>query len=246
MRGNKTEIVFPEQERRERSVGKTKTMNMFAAIGPGGKVFLKRLPDPNTLGPKHCRYAVRQPAPQKKTAKAKVKLTKAGVPRKKPGRKRKAAKDLAINKKERRGMDSEAFIDHILKSLRKTFKGNNWTLIVDNATPHVSNETKNWCEQHGFNVLRLSPRSPDINITENFWAALAQAAARRGEPYDLDELERWLHEIVATMDLSHLYDTLRPRTHEVMLQKGKYLTGRWRSAAARRNDAHLKSLRCTH
>ena len=38
--------------------GRFVDVNMFAAIGPGGKLFLKRFPKPAELGPRHYKYAV--------------------------------------------------------------------------------------------------------------------------------------------------------------------------------------------
>lgn len=224
-KGLKIEHVYKGQQRRTRAVGHTPYINMFAAIGPGGKLFLKRVPSPGELGERHHRYTVTQPK--------KNPLERRGRKRLLPEQKK---------QKARRGMDSEAFIDHILKALRRKFRHKDFKLVVDNATPHVSKMTANWCQSQRMTIVRLSPRSPDINITENVWSALETAIWRRGVPKDLVELEKWVMEEGNRLDLSHLYDTIRPRTAEVHARNGMLLDDGWRKSENRRKKKHLHSL----
>jgi len=80
----------------------------------------------------------------------------------------------------------------------------------------------------------LSPRSPDLNITENVWAALEHAVWKRGIPKDLAELELWIKEHAEKTNFKHLYDTIRPRTAEVFSNGGNLLDASWRKVDTRR------------
>ncbi len=144
-------------------------------------------------------------------------------------------------------MVSKAFIDVILKPLSKVVKRTMpLTVYLDNATPHVSFMTKNWMRSRNtvycMIVVNLSPRSPDVNITENVWAALEAAVAKMGIAKDLAQREEWLLKAAKTINFKHLYDTIRPRTAEVAAQHGKLLGSAWRKAENRRTNLHLKSL----
>ena len=224
-KGIKLEHVYPGQARRCRRVGHTAQINMFAAVGPNGKLFLKRVPSVAELGERHFRYVVEKPKKNPKETR---------------GRKRLSPKDRKV--KQRKGMDSEAFIDHILVPLRKFYRHKNFKLVLDNATPHISNMTTNWCQKQGLALVWLSPRSTDINITENVWSALEVAIWRRGTPKDLEQLEKWVLEEGAKLELNHLHDTIRPRTAEVHARGGKLLDDGWRKPDNRRKKTHLISL----
>lgn len=50
--------------------------------------------------------------------------------------------------------------------------GPGYILIMDNATFHKSNETKQLIEQAGCKLLFLPAYSPDLNPIEKFWAKL--------------------------------------------------------------------------
>lgn len=51
--------------------------------------------------------------------------------------------------------------------------------LQDNAPTHVSEETMNWYEKNGVEVLNLPPHSPDLNVIENVWGAMAQEMAKK-------------------------------------------------------------------
>ncbi len=217
-KGLKIEWVLPQGQRRNRRVGKTLQINVFAAIGPGGRVFVKTVP--NMAGTvRHFKYDVARST-------------------RKPGEKR-GRKALTIAQKQqkpvlRKGMDAEAFIDVVLDPLRKhmqTRKGcREQVLYLDNARVHTAKSTKRWCEEHGLKLLPLSPRSPDINITENLWANLEARIWRKGTPNSLEQLQKWLDEAVAEVNCKHLYETIRRRTQAVVDIDGKLLNGAWRKS----------------
>lgn len=50
--------------------------------------------------------------------------------------------------------------------------GKGYTIIMDNATIHKSNNTKAMIESAGCKLLFLPPYSPDLNPIEKFWANL--------------------------------------------------------------------------
>jgi transposase len=225
-KGLKREWVLPGMARRHRKVGHTMMVNMFCAVCPTGRVFLKTVPAGKDLGPRHGKYEVIKP---KKN------------PNEKRGRKRKTFAQK--KKKARKGMDSEAFIDIILKPLSAVLnRSRGRTLYLDNAAVHVSKQTDSWARTKGLSIVRLSPRSPDLNITENVWAALEGAVWKKGIPKTLTELERWIKDVAKTMNFKHLYETIRPRTAEVAIKHGKLLDSTWRKAENRRANPHLKSL----
>ena len=116
-KGLKREWILPGMARRHRKVGHTMMVNMFCAVCA---MFLKQIPSGKDLGPRHGKYEV--PKPKKN-------------PNEKRARKRKTFAQK--KKKARKGMDSEAFIDIILKPLSAVLKrGKGRTLYLDNATVH--------------------------------------------------------------------------------------------------------------
>lgn len=61
----------------------------------------------------------------------------------------------------------------------------------DNATPHVSEHTTTWMNEHGMEVLEWPSASPDFNPIENVWALLARAVYRDGRQFQsLPELRK--------------------------------------------------------
>lgn len=79
-------------------------------------------------------------------------------------------------------------------------------------------------------------------MVENVWPALETAVWRLGVPKSLKELESRIISEGAKLDLSHLYDTIRPRTAEVLERDGAILDGAWRKPSNRRKKTHLNSL----
>ncbi len=65
----------------------------------------------------------------------------------------------------------------------------------DNASCHVSKQTKKWFSKQKINVLDWPPQSPDLNPIENVWDYLdRQVRKRQDEIKNLQDLERILLE----------------------------------------------------
>ena len=60
-KGLKREWVLPGMARQHRKVGHTMMVNMFCAVCPTGRVFLKTVPAGKDLGPRHGKYEVIKP-----------------------------------------------------------------------------------------------------------------------------------------------------------------------------------------
>ncbi len=65
----------------------------------------------------------------------------------------------------------------------------------DNASCHVSKETKKWFNEQKIHLLEWPPQSPDLNSIENVWDYLDRKVRRRQvEIQTLDDLKRILLE----------------------------------------------------
>ncbi|MGL9719173.1 MAG: IS630 family transposase [Wolbachia sp.] len=65
----------------------------------------------------------------------------------------------------------EAYVEHILVPVLKDGP----TVVLDNASFHKSERTRNLIENAGCKVLFLPPYSPDLNPIEKFWFAIKHA-----------------------------------------------------------------------
>lgn len=61
--------------------------------------------------------------------------------------------------------------------------GNVWIFVQENASVHSSYYTKSWLEANVVHVLQWPGKSPDLNITENVWGAIARMVYAHGLQY---------------------------------------------------------------
>lgn len=66
--------------------------------------------------------------------------------------------------------------------------------MLDNASFHKSQKTKELIEKRGARLLFLPPYSPDLNPIENYWALLKCYVRKRNTAFDVfyDVLDEFL------------------------------------------------------
>jgi len=57
--------------------------------------------------------------------------------------------------------------------------------VLDNASFHKSQKTKELIEQKGARLLYLPPYSPDLNPIENYWALLKTYVRKYNTSFDV-------------------------------------------------------------
>ena len=80
-------------------------------------------------------------------------------------------------------LNTDGYIDllskNFLNKANELFGKNSWTLVQDNAPCHKSKKMMAWFERSKTKVLNIPPNSPDLNLIENFWAAMALLVYKR-------------------------------------------------------------------
>lgn len=70
----------------------------------------------------------------------------------------------------------------ILNKVKKHFKGTNFVLMQDGATPHTCPSTMEWLNKNGFVVVKGWPAdSPDLNPIETLWDHFTKALSKKIE-----------------------------------------------------------------
>jgi transposase len=99
--------------------------------------------------------------------------------------------------------------------------------MQDNASIHVSRESKNWFEARNIELLKWPARSPDLNPIENLWGILARDVYGGGKQYGtVQELEvavrnSWRN--IRLPLLEKLVDSMPGRLFELVQRNGKQL-----------------------
>lgn len=99
--------------------------------------------------------------------------------------------------------------------------------MQDNASIHVSRESKNWFEARNIELLKWPARSPDLNPIENLWGILARDVYGGGKQYGtVQELEvavRNSSRNIRLPLLEKLVDSMPGRLFELVQRNGKQL-----------------------
>lgn len=137
------------------------------------------------------------------------------------------------------GNSSLAFISHRLNSkmyqevlcnnlvpYMKRFKRIKFTFMQDNASCHVSSDTKSWISAKKISVLTHPSRSPDLNPIENLWGLLVRAVYKENKKYSTvqelkDAIEQAWEEI-PNETLASLANSMPNRIFEVINKNGGY------------------------
>jgi transposase len=81
-----------------------------------------------------------------------------------------------------RTMNAETFQefleDNIIPNMRELV-GRNGFLLLDNAPPHRARTTTQWFQDNRVNLVRIPPRSPDLNPIEGIWRLMKQRRGNR-------------------------------------------------------------------
>ena len=83
---------------------------------------------------------------------------------------------VPVNRRQT-AVDYLEILDNVLVPTVTAIYGNQQriNIIEDNSSVHTADIVKNWYRDHPlFNRLDMPPRSPDINVIENFWAEMVR------------------------------------------------------------------------
>lgn len=99
-----------------------------------------------------------------------------------------------------------------------------WTFVQDNASVHNSEYTRAWLDSNDVHVLPWPARSPDLNIIENVWGAMARHVYAHGRQFaDVDGLTDAIQSAwnsIATTYVKNLYHSIPRRLISVIKKKG--------------------------
>jgi hypothetical protein len=124
-------------------------------------------------------------------------------------------------------MNSKAYIEMIedvLIDFTDEVMDGNFVFQQDNATIHVSRESKQWFESKEIDLLDWPPCSPDMNPIENLWGILARKVyANRRQFKTVQELEvtirnAWREIRISTLE--SLVNSMPNRIYEVINKNG--------------------------
>jgi transposase len=102
---------------------------------------------------------------------------------------------------------------HLIESAELHFDvahAEQWYFLQDNDPKHKSNIVQTWLFNHGIQLIKIPPYSPDLNPIEHLWADLA----RRVEQYQCETMEE-LQDIVADEWKATSVDSLRQLVHSM-------------------------------
>lgn len=115
----------------------------------------------------------------------------------------------------------------ILQNNLLPFFERNQIFQQDNASPHVSRESKQWFAEQNITVMDWPSKSPDLNIIENVWGLMIRDVYNDGRQYnDLDELEtaiRVAWENITQEKISRLILTMNKRLFDCIRLQGRII-----------------------
>lgn len=105
--------------------------------------------------------------------------------------------------------------------------GENFIFQQDNASIHISKKSKQWFQEHEFQLLEWPACSPDLNPIENLWGIIARKVYGNSRQYQtiaelkVAILQSWLD--IRSETLRNLVDSMKDRLFDVILKKGKQI-----------------------
>lgn len=122
-------------------------------------------------------------------------------------------------------MNSTMYTEMLSDVLISYFEENNEQELIlqqDNASIHVSKESKPFFSSANIPLLNWPALSPDLNLTENLWEMLARSVYQNGKQYScVAKLKMAIHQAWLDLDKTTLEsDSIPSRVFEVILKNG--------------------------
>lgn len=124
-------------------------------------------------------------------------------------------------------MNSEKYtdmLDDVLIDYLEEKADINFIFQQDNASIHVSHQSKEFFSSRSIPLLDWPAKSPDLNVIENAWGIIARAVYSNGRQYSTIQelktsiLQAWIDLDIAT--LRKLIDTLPSRIFQTISKNG--------------------------
>lgn len=124
-------------------------------------------------------------------------------------------------------MNSKRYIEILENELVRMYEeldAENLIFQQDNASIHVSKETKAWFRDFEINLLEWPARSPDLNPIENLWGILARRVYRDGRQFhSVEELKNAIRvewAAISPAEIQRLLGTMPKRICAVLESNG--------------------------
>lgn len=124
-------------------------------------------------------------------------------------------------------MKSSDYVKVLECSLLPFLRQNNevqWTFQQDNATIHVSRETKNWFTSQNISLMDWPARSPDLNPIENLWGILVRRVYKENRQFNsVEELKNTILKEWQAIDqkiIENLINSMPNRIFDVVSKHG--------------------------
>ena len=128
---------------------------------------------------------------------------------------------------ENGALTAHRYIEEILQEVVVPFApfiGNQFTLIHDNARPHVAHVVSEYLDEFGLPRLEWPACSPDLNPIEHLWDQLKRAVRRRPvQPQTLQDLRLALtkeYQAISQERISNLIHSMPQRLQAVIAARG--------------------------
>ena len=117
--------------------------------------------------------------------------------------------------------DYQRVLESHLLPFKRRFPRVPFTFQQDNASIHVSNDTKEWFRTNRVNVMNWPARSPDINPMENVWGLLVRRVYANNQQYEsMGDLKAAILQAWDDIDMMTIQNSMGHRIFEVIRHNG--------------------------